>query len=104
MTIFDIDFYIKRKPRDSNGYFVRGEILRQQSEDTSQLELAVQHYQKALALNASFAEAYRELGLTLKTLRRPREAVDALNYYLSLKPNAMDKAIIKKYVDNLILN
>jgi predicted Zn-dependent protease len=59
------------------------------------------HYERAIALDPSFAEPYRELGLLHYQLRDRARARAAFERYLALSPDAPDTARIREYVLDL---
>ena len=65
------------------------------------LPQAVNHLTTATQLDATFADAYRELGLAYYKQRNNPKAIEAFQRYLSLNGGAKDAGAIKKYVDEL---
>ena len=62
---------------------------------------ASQLYAEAISKNDAPADAWRELGLDLRSTGKSAAAADALNHYLLLSPHADDRAFIEKYLDEL---
>ena len=60
--------------------------------DQGKLEEAIEAYNKALALNPNYAEAYSNKGNALKNQGRLGEAIEAYNKALSLEPNYAEAA------------
>ncbi|BCA58068.1 M48 family metallopeptidase [Sphingomonas sp. HMP6] len=76
--------------------YARGELYRGRG-NPRDLVSAIGFYREALSGNATFAEAYRGIGLAQMRNHDPA-GVDALKRYLSLKPDASDRAMISMLV------
>ncbi len=75
-------------------WYARGELFRLRGNPRDH-ENAVDFYREAIALDPGMADAYRGLGLSLIKTNRRNEAYQALTKYLSIKPDAQDKGMIK---------
>ena len=62
---------------------------------------AIAHLTEAIKAEATFAPAYRELGLAYYRKRDNRQAVTALQRYLALNPKADDARRISAMIDEL---
>jgi tetratricopeptide (TPR) repeat protein len=56
------------------------------SKTNGKLEEAIEAYNKALAIKPDYAEAYYNLGITLKDQGKLEEAIEAYNKTLAIKP------------------
>jgi beta-barrel assembly-enhancing protease len=81
-------------------WFARGELFRLRGNPRDH-ENAVDFYREAIALNPAMADAYRGLGFSLMKTNRRSEAYQALTQYLSTKPDAQDKGMIKMLLPSL---
>lgn len=62
---------------------------------------AGEHYRKALELNPKNAAAHRGFGVLLEKTRRYQEALEHYREYLKLAPDALDRALIRRRIENL---
>lgn len=85
---------------DADAEFVRGEVSRYR-DDAGDLDAAIAAYARAVAIDPTHAAGYRELGLLARSTDRSRVAQDALRRYTRLAPDALDRAIIESYIDDL---
>ena len=74
--------------------FARGELYRMRG-NPRDLVNAADFYRQSIALDASRAEAYRGLGLSLMRSRLADEARPILTQYLTMRPDAADAALIR---------
>lgn len=74
-------------------WFARGELYRARGAQRD-LVNAAQFYAQAIALDASMADAYRGLGLSLFKTGRRSEGQQALRTYLDKKPDSPDAKMI----------
>jgi beta-barrel assembly-enhancing protease len=95
-----VEKYLAIDPKDARGYYVRGEILRQRNTGND-IELAMGCYQKAIELNASYADPYRALGMIHFKSGQKTEARQHLERYLTLNPGGPDRAYIEGYIRSL---
>jgi len=89
--------YLARKPNDARGHYVLAETLRQQGERAVALQ-AIPHYLKAIAVDRSYSDAHKGLGLVHFQLGEKPQARRALETYLSISPQANDRAYIEEYI------
>jgi len=68
---------------DANELYSQGNALRSQNK----YQEAIEAYDKALALNASFAEDLYDKGLALHNLNKFQEAIECYNKALEINPN-----------------
>jgi predicted Zn-dependent protease len=88
---------LARRPGDARAHYLLGEVARQ-SDEAGEIPKAVTHFQKAIALNASYAEPYRSLGLIQFKKGERAAARKNLQSYLSLSPAAADREFIEQYL------
>ena len=62
---------------------------------------AAEHYRKALELDPKNAAAYRGFGFLLEKTQRYQEALEHYREYLKLAPDALDRALIRRRIENL---
>lgn len=89
-----IDEYLATFPTRPDGYVALGDWYRRQVEHRN-LDAAAEAYKRALAFDAKFAPAHRELGLLCRERGDFRCAREHLREYLDLDPHAMDHAIVQ---------
>jgi predicted Zn-dependent protease len=89
--------YIAIRPNDPKGYYLLGEVRRQQAGE-GDMQKAEQDYQKAVALDPAYPDPHKGLGLI--QLRRGKTCVakKSLESYLALAPTASDRAYIEGYI------
>lgn len=88
--------YTALEPSAARGPFLLGEIARQRSE--SEWDAALGEYRRAMALDATYADPYRAMGLVLYKRGEKAAAKVAFEKYLSLSPAASDRAYIEAYL------
>ncbi|HEU0265870.1 MAG TPA: M48 family metalloprotease [Geobacterales bacterium] len=88
---------LARRPGDARAHYLLGEVARQ-SDEAGEIPKAVTHFQKAIALNASYAEPYRSLGLIQFKKGERGAARRNLQSYLTLSPTAADREFIEQYL------
>jgi tetratricopeptide (TPR) repeat protein len=71
---------------DANELYSQGNALRSQNK----YQEAIEAYDKALALNASFAEALYDKGLALHNLNKFQEAIECYDKAIASKQNYLD--------------
>jgi len=64
-------------------------------------EKAIQHLEKAIALDRDYGEAYRELGTAYYMASDRKKAIAAYQRYLKLEPNAPDRDQIEASIEEL---
>jgi beta-barrel assembly-enhancing protease len=89
--------YAAIRPRDARGPFTLAEVARQRGEEGDP-QRAVAHYQKAIALDADYAEPNRGLGLVHFKLGDKKTAKRYLETYLQLEPRAADRAYVQETI------
>ncbi len=89
--------YAELDPSAASGPFLLGELSRQRGGETA-AEAALTEYRRAVALDASYPEPYRAMGLILYKRGDKAGAREAFDKYLSLVPQAADRAYIEQYL------
>ena len=89
--------YVALTSNDARGYYLLGEVLRQKGE-RAVVEQAIAHYQRAIAADRGYPDPHRGLGLLHFKLAQKPQAKRALETYLSLAPQASDRAYIEDYI------
>ncbi|WP_300455222.1 M48 family metallopeptidase [Accumulibacter sp.] len=89
-----------RQDATSLMHLYRGDVYRLRGE-TGDLELALADYRRASQSTDPPAQAFRGIGLASRQLGQQADAVEALDRYLALAPNAPDAALIRTYVAEL---
>jgi beta-barrel assembly-enhancing protease len=105
----NIDHYIARYKDDAQGYYYRGELLRQRQDKpkgqkvrlkTDDYTQAAAAYTEAIRLDGAFALSYYGAGRVLQKRGEAEEAKMMYQKYLSLEPNAMDRSYIEQYIQS----
>ncbi len=89
--------YAGMDPSAARGPFLLGEISRQRAADGG-AETALAEYRRAIALDAAYADPYRAMGLVLYKRGDKAAAREAFEKYLSLAPQAADRAYVEQYI------
>ena len=89
--------YVALNANDARGHYLLGEVLRQKGERGA-TEQAMAHYLKAIAADRAYPDPHRGLGLLHFQLAQKPQARRALETYLSLSPQAGDRAYIEEYI------
>jgi len=89
--------YARLDPASAKGPFLLGEVSRQRSGEGS-AQAALAEYRRAVALDAAYPEPYRAMGLLLLKSGDKTAAREAFEKYLSLAPQAGDRAYIEQYI------
>ena len=89
--------YASLDPSAARGPFLLGELNRQRSGQGGAQE-ALAEYRRAVELDAAYPEAYRAIGLLLLKSGDQAGAREAFEKYLSLAPQAGDRAYIEQYM------
>jgi predicted Zn-dependent protease len=92
-----VEKYLTIKSNDPKAYCLLGEIFRQKAEK-GDLEKAKEHYQKAISIDPSYPDAHKGMGFIHHKQGEKGQARQCLEQYLSLSPQAMDKAYIEEYI------
>jgi Flp pilus assembly protein TadD len=85
------------KPNDARGHYLLGEIVRQKG-DRGGAAQAIAHYRRAIAADRSYPEPHKGLGLAHLELGEKSHARRSLETYLSIAPQANDRAYIEEYI------
>jgi len=87
-------------PTDARPHYYLGESYRREN-DSKERDQAVPAYERAIALDQSYADPYRGLGTLYYQTGKKREARVAFERYLALAPDAADRAYIERYLQEL---
>lgn len=93
--------HLTHHPGSARGYFAIGELERQTGHTPDKLSAAVTAYERAVRLDATMPEAHRELGLIYRAQNRIADARVALQKYVALAPQAVDRPIVETYLRQL---
>jgi len=85
------------RPKDGRGYYLLGEIARQQGEE-GDAEKAKKLFQKAVSVDPSYADAHKGLGLLYFKEGKKSQAAKAFRSYLAKAPQAADRSYIEEYI------
>ena len=89
--------HLALRPNDARGHYLLGEVARQRG-DPGVAAQAIAHYRKAIAVDRSYPEPYRGLGLVHFDLGEKPQAKRSLETYLSIAPRANDRPYIEEYI------
>jgi len=92
-----VEKYLDRNPDDAGAYYLLGEIFRQHGR-LGDMKNAVKQYEKAIALDPSFAAPHKAMGLMHYKGGEQRLAQKFFETCLLLAPEAPDKAYIQGYL------
>jgi predicted Zn-dependent protease len=92
--------YLTMRPNDPKAYCVLGEICRQRREE-GDTKKAKEHYQKAISIDQSYPDAHKGIGLIYYKEGERTLAKKSLELYLSLSPQASDRAYVEEYIEKL---
>ena len=73
-------------PNSSTLYNILGAVFAGES----QLNEAIQNYNKSIEINPEYAEAYNNLGIALQGLNKTSEAIESYKKALELRPNSIN--------------
>ena len=90
-----LDRFLARNPDSARAYFLKGKLSAGNPGDGH--AAALQRYKKAMTLDRTPAEAYREAGLIHRALGEHTVAAEFFRRYLEYKPDAVDAPIIRGY-------
>jgi predicted Zn-dependent protease len=103
-----LDRVLARAPRDAIAQLYYGDLYRLQSQrshdaaERADLEQkALERYERAAALDPSYADPFRQLGFLYFQQKNTARARAAFEKYLALKPGAADTERIKEYLAEL---
>jgi len=91
--------YLAMKPQDARAYYLFGEILRQRDRQND-AGAAVSYFEKAIALDPSYPEPHKAMGLMHYKEGQKQLAKKFFESCLLLSPNTSDKAYIQGYLKN----
>jgi Zn-dependent protease with chaperone function len=89
--------HLKIKPESAEAYSLLGDIRRQRGKGED-LETAKDHYQKAISINPSYPDSHKGIGLIHFKRGEKALAIKALEFYLTLSPQALDRGYIEEYI------
>jgi predicted Zn-dependent protease len=89
--------YAERYPGEAAPFYLLGEANRRRL-DGEHDKKAGEYYRKALSLDPAHADSHKMLGTMLYKARDLAAAREHLQAYLSLKPEAADRAYIEGYI------
>jgi predicted Zn-dependent protease len=92
-----VEKYLNIRSSDPKAYYLSGEIYRQKAEK-GDLGKAKEYYLKAISLDPSYPEAHRGMGFIYFKQGDKELAKKSLEQYLSLSPQATDRAYIEEYI------
>lgn len=95
--------YLTTQPADARAYYLLGEILRQRNRQDD-ARAAVGYFEKAIALDPSYPEPHKAIGLIHYKEGEKQLAKKFFESCLLLSPNASDNAYIRGYLKNCRLN
>ncbi len=81
-------------------HFFKGELIRMRGEK-DYVSRSIEYYQKAIEMDGTDPRPRQAIGLMLMKTDQKVRAVENLDMYLKLKPNADDASIIKSYLIRL---
>jgi predicted Zn-dependent protease len=92
-----VEKYLMVKSESAEANCLLGDICRQRGEGDD-IEKAKAHYQKAISINSSYPDSYKGIGLIHYKQGEKAVAKHALELYLSLSPQVLDRAYIEGYI------
>lgn len=95
-----VEKYLSIKPNDAKAYFLLGEIFRQKGGE-GDTEKAKKHYQEAISIDPLYPSPQKGIGLVYYKQGKRTPARRYLKLYLSLSPQASDRAYIEEYIGQL---
>jgi predicted Zn-dependent protease len=95
--------YLALQPADARAYYLLGEILRQRNRHDD-AGAAVGYFEKAIALDPSYPEPHKAMGLIHYKEGEKQLAKKYFESCLLLSPNASDNAYIRGYLKDCTLN
>jgi len=95
-----VEKYLTIKPDDARAYYLLGEIFRQRNKE-GDMQKAKEYYKKAISIDPSYAEPHKGIGLIHYKEGEKQLAKKHLELYLSLSPQAADRAYIEEYIKSL---
>lgn len=99
-TIALLDRLVEREPQRADLRYTRGEARRLRADGTD-VNLALDDFNQAIALAEPPPAVYRSLGLVYRDQRQREAAVQSFTRYLELAPDAADAGMIKSYLEEM---
>ncbi len=96
-----LEKYLQVHPDSAEAYYLLAETHRRATPKGGDFSASQQAYQTALQHDSDFWPAWKELGLTHRSLGQSAEANAAFERYLEIAPEALDAAIIRAYIGGL---
>ena len=93
--------YLMVRPGDPEAYFLVGESYRLENPLGPDFSLSQAEYRKALEQDPGYAQAHKELGMTLRQQGQDAAARESFEQYLRLAPDAPDAGIVRGYLESL---
>lgn len=93
--------YQLARPDDPQGYFLMGEAYRRENPAGPDFDDALAAYETTVAKDASYAAAYREIGMAYRITGNTAKAREALERYLDVAGDAADAGIVRGYLEAL---
>ena len=78
---------LKKNPRHFEAHYNLGNVY----SDLGNLELAKVHYELSVEIEPQYPNSYYNLGLTLISLKKYKEAISQINKYVELAPSSEHK-------------
>jgi predicted Zn-dependent protease len=91
---------IRADERDPVPHYYLGKIAQETGAGQS-IDQALDHFARAIKVDAKYAPAYREMGLAFYRRSERAKAIQALERYLALEPQAPDAAAIRNAIAEL---
>jgi len=88
---------LKTKPDDKKAYYLLGETARQRGQQDDTVK-AISSFEKAIALDSSYPDPYKSLGLVRLKMGEKPEAKKLFESYLALQKDAPDRAYVEAYI------
>jgi predicted Zn-dependent protease len=99
----NVEKFLHRNPNDAGAYYLLGEIFRQHGR-LEDMQNAIKQYEKAIALDPSFPEPHKAMGLIHYKGGEQRLAQKFFETCLLLAPDAPDKDYIQGYLQKCMTN
>lgn len=96
-----LDRHLARQPDSPRGQFLLARLIQQQDPKGEAAPAAILAFERARKGIPDDPELLRAVGLTYRKVGRREEAIEALERYLKLVPDAPDGAILRAYIEAL---
>jgi len=93
--------YVEVNPDDAEAHYLIGETYRRQNPAGPDFSSSLSAYERALAVDSSYADAHKEIGMAYRIQRENDKAAAAFERYLELAGDAPDAGIIRGYLEGL---